>query len=394
MESDADAILQVISLVCNAVAVLEIDSDSDDEHSREQRFVRPTTAFMEFLDMQDVLLHGGESFYFDNFRLPRVAIDLLVDVCRPFIPVRMETKCVLLVTLQYLATGSTVRLQEQLFQRQSFSQISIYRRIGIRAIIQALCKHEFYGIDPHEKDRMATSSLAFARKHPLLSKCLGAIDGTHIQITVSSDLVDRFRNRKTQTSTNVLGIVDECGRFLAVYAGAEGCASDSFVLDHSGFEQNIPLGYFYLADAGYRLSNTILTPYRSQRYHLREWADDPADRPSNEKELYNYYHSMTRIVVERAFGIWKMKWKVLSSGLNLPMDRIVQVVHACAALHNFAIAFNPAFIYEIDDIDLQSFQDELLELHEGAIDTPLIQSEHWRNSIAEEMWNAYQYEPM
>ncbi|CAK4611182.1 unnamed protein product [Aphanomyces euteiches] len=89
-----------------------------------------------------------------------------------------------------------------------------------------------------------------------------------------------------------------------------------------------------------------------------------------------------------------MKWKVLSSGLNLPMDRIVQVVHACAALHNFAIAFNPAFIYEIDDIDLQSFQDELLELHEGAIDTPLIQSEHWRNSIAEEMWNAYQYEPL
>jgi hypothetical protein len=33
----------------------------------------------------------------------------------------------------------------------------------------------------------------------------------------------------------------------------------------------IPPGKYYLADAGFALCDTLLTPYRGIRYHLAEW---------------------------------------------------------------------------------------------------------------------------
>ncbi|KAH9138692.1 hypothetical protein AeRB84_017004 [Aphanomyces euteiches] len=140
-------------------------------------------------------------------RLPKVAIDLQVDICKPYVPNRMETRTVIL---------------EQLFQREGFGQQSKYRLIGMRAILKALTDHGFYASDPHEDDRMQASSEAFSREHPLLNRCLGAVDGTHVPVRVPDSLKDRYRNRKGGYTTNVLGVVGEIGRFLAVYAGAEG----------------------------------------------------------------------------------------------------------------------------------------------------------------------------
>lgn len=61
--------------------------------------------------------------------------------------------------------------------------------------------------------------------------------------------------------------------FTAVFAGMEGSAPDSNVLNHVLDEELfvIPDGYFYLGDAGYALSRKVLTPYRGVRYHLKEW---------------------------------------------------------------------------------------------------------------------------
>ena len=41
---------------------------------------------------------------------------------------------------------------------------------------------------------------------------------------------------------------------------------------------------YYLGDAGYGNKNGILSPYRSVRYHLKEFSDRP---PKNEQELFN-----------------------------------------------------------------------------------------------------------
>ena len=50
----------------------------------------------------------------------------------------------------------------------------------------------------------------------------------------------------------------------------------------------IYVGKYYLGDAGYGNKNGILSPYRSVRYHLKEFSDRP---PENAQELFNLRHS-------------------------------------------------------------------------------------------------------
>jgi hypothetical protein len=107
---------------------------------------------------------------------------------------------------------------------------------------------------------------------PYFKNCIGAIDGSHIPAHVPSAESDRYRNRKGFLSQNVFAACtfDLC--FCYVLAGWEGCAHDAKVLEgaqSSGFD--IPEGKYYLGDAGYGLSLSVLTPYRGIRYHLQEY---------------------------------------------------------------------------------------------------------------------------
>ena len=397
-----------LMMMGNAIAstiIMNDDSDSDAEpvHS-EQRFIRPPTGFVDFLEMQRELPDSGDSFYKDNFRLPLHVIDLLVKMCKKYIPRRMDIRTVILVTLQWLATGLSVRTQEAAFMRQSYSQLSLYRRVGVQAILKATKEHGIYGADPHERDRIIASTQAFAKEHPVFGRCIGALDGTHVPLIVPTEMTDKFRNRKGRyiityclknvlgyISTNVLGVVDEMGRFISVFAGADGCASDGFVYNHVQWEQLIPDGYFYLADAGFKLTKKLLTPYRSTRYHLREWAVDENGRPQTPSELFNYRHSKARIIVERAFGILKKKWRVLGSPMELDIELSVEVIHACCALHNLCIEFSPDFVFEFGDNEVRQLQDEMDVLHIENTQDPHVTAESLRDKMAQEMWAAYLY---
>ena len=57
----------------------------------------------------------------------------------------------------------------------------------------------------------------------------------------------------------------------------------------------IYVGKYYLGDVGYGNKNGILSPYRSVRYHLKEFSDRP---PENVQELFNLRHSSLRTTIE------------------------------------------------------------------------------------------------
>ena len=60
-------------------------------------------------------------------------------------------------------------------------------------------------------------------------------------------------------------------KFTYVLSGWEGSAADSAVYTNAQQKGlSLPPGKFFLADAGFPLCDTLLTPYRSTRYHLRE----------------------------------------------------------------------------------------------------------------------------
>ncbi|KAL6584211.1 hypothetical protein OROMI_003500 [Orobanche minor] len=140
--------------------------------------------------------------------------------------------------------------------------------------------------------------------------CLGALDGTYVDVHVSSKDRPRYRTRKGKISTNVLGVCDTRMRFVYLLPGWEGSAADSRVLRDAVTRPNglqVPKGNYYLCDNGYANSKGFLVPFRGCRYHLNKWGPT-MNRPSNAQEHFNMRHTRARNVIERAFGVLKMRF--------------------------------------------------------------------------------------
>jgi hypothetical protein len=93
------------------------------------------------------------------------------------------------------------------------------------------------------------------------------------------------------------------------------------------------VGKFYLVDSGYPNRPGYLAPYKGTKYHLPEFRRGPM--PRGKKELFNYSHSSLRNVIERSFGVLKMKWRILLDLPSYPMRKQSQIIMACMAIHNF-----------------------------------------------------------
>lgn len=75
---------------------------------------------------------------------------------------------------------------------------------------------------------------------PFFDGCLGALDGTHVKIQVSSAERELYLNRKGETSFNVLAIVDFDMRFTYVGAGMAGRTHDMRVLETCQTQPRFP----------------------------------------------------------------------------------------------------------------------------------------------------------
>ncbi|KAF2299160.1 hypothetical protein GH714_030850 [Hevea brasiliensis] len=142
------------------------------------------------------------------------------------------------------------------------------------------------------------------RFYPYFKNCIGAIDG-HIRVKVPKADVSRYRGRKGIPIMNILAVCTFNLRFTYVLSGWEGSASDSRILENALTREDklkVFKGKFYLVDAGYPLRSKFFTPYRSTRYHLKEYSRYPLE---NMKELFNLRHASLRNVIERVFGVLK-----------------------------------------------------------------------------------------
>ncbi|WVZ81841.1 hypothetical protein U9M48_029173 [Paspalum notatum var. saurae] len=78
-----------------------------------------------------------------------------------------------------------------------------------------------------------------------------------------------------------------------------------------------PLGKFYLVDSGYPNRPGYLAPYKGTKYHLSEFQSGPIN------------------VIERSFGVLKMKWRILGQLPSYPMPKQSKIITACMGIHNF-----------------------------------------------------------
>ncbi|XP_039131788.1 uncharacterized protein LOC120268450 [Dioscorea cayenensis subsp. rotundata] len=102
------------------------------------------------------------------------------------------------------------------------------------------------------------------RFYPYFKDCVGAIDGTHIRVKVSNTEAPKYRGREEYPTQNILAACTFDMKFTYVLPGWE--------------------GKYYLVDAGFMLRRGLITPYRGERYHLKEYSRNP---PGNARELFN-----------------------------------------------------------------------------------------------------------
>ncbi|KAK2656298.1 hypothetical protein Ddye_009350 [Dipteronia dyeriana] len=224
--------------------------------------------------------------------------------------------------------------------------------------------------------------------------CLGAIDGTYIEVTVPESDKPRYRTRKGHIATNVLGVCTCDLKFVYVLSGWEGSATDSRVLRdavtrHNGLK--VPFGNYYLAGAGYINGQGFLAPYRGNRYHLREWED--FDRaPMNQEEYFNMKHSQARNIIERCFGLLKKRWAILRSPSFYPIRFQGRMIIACALLHNFIRMYMDVDPEEYTPITLHELpigEDVPNEFESIDVVEASDEWSRWRDDLAEEMFDSW-----
>ena len=93
------------------------------------------------------------------------------------------------------------------------------------------------------------------------------------------------------------------------------------------------IGKFYLVDSSYPNQPGYLAPYKGTKYHLPKFRSGPC--PSSKKEVFDHLHSSLRNVIERSFGVLKMKWRIFLELPSYPMVKQSKIIHVCMALRNF-----------------------------------------------------------
>ncbi|XP_018407443.1 PREDICTED: putative nuclease HARBI1 [Cyphomyrmex costatus] len=165
---------------------------------------------------------------------------------------------------------------------------------------------------------------------------IGAVDGSFIQIRAPKKDAASYICRKNYHAIHLQAVCDARSLFTHCYAGHVGSVHDARVFRNSPLAEFIqrPDEYFpsnshLLGDAAYSIHPHVMVPFRDNG-HL-----------TARQKNYNYCLSSTRMAIERAFGLLKVRFRILLDCLPLTdITKIPQFIIACCVMHNICILKN------------------------------------------------------
>uniref|UniRef100_A0A673B144 DDE Tnp4 domain-containing protein n=1 Tax=Sphaeramia orbicularis TaxID=375764 RepID=A0A673B144_9TELE len=188
----------------------------------------------------------------------------------------------------------------------------------------------------------------------------GAIDGTHIPIKAPRDTPADYYNRKGQYSVILPAVVDHNMKFWDVNIG-----QNSLLPPWTECFEDGNVSLVILGDAAYPLLPWLMKPFPESRGVTPDQVN------------FNDCLSQARMVVERAFGRLKGRWRRLLKLQDSHISLVSQVTSACCVLHNFCEDQNEEYCEEDYEEDGGG-----VNVNEGQ---KLLQGRHQR---AEEIRNA------
>ncbi|KAG7537124.1 Ubiquitin-like domain superfamily [Arabidopsis suecica] len=340
------------------------------------------------------LIHGHpDQCHFLLRMRPRVFLDLCETIEKKYnmrssqnVSVR-ESVAIFLYICGHNAT------QRSIMRMFGHSQETICRKFHEVLNAMELMAIDTFKPDPTNLTQVHPKLQSDRRYWPYFKGFVGAMDGTHVPAMVSGRDQQRYWNRKSVCSMNILAVSNFDMLFTYIYVGIPGSAHDAKVLSLAmEGDPNFPhppTGKYYLVDSGYALRRGYLGPYRQTRYHQNQFQNQAP--PSNYKEKFNRRHSSLRCVIERTFGVWKGKWRIMQDRARYDIVTTRKLVVATMTLHNFVRKSSiPDPDFDVDWMqngDLHPTLDDEDEIVEQDVTGSRQYMEGFRDEIAMSLWN-------
>ena len=308
-------------------AFILIDEEEREAHNalRKQRVIRDRTHPLDAYDDGEIKA---------RYRLPRHLIMELHDIIsRDLEPRTYKNNAIppmlqIFSALRYYASGA---FQHVIGDSSGFHRSSVSR--SITGVTRAICRirHRFISF-PRSRQAMQRTKEEFYEMANM-PNVLGAIDGTLVPIVTPKEFEPLYVSRKGGHALNILAICDAKLKFTYVVSKYPGATNVAYIWANSRlirlFENGEIEGGYLLGDSAFALTPFLMTP----KAH-----------PINDAERnYNNAHTHTRVVIERAFGVLKHRFRCLhksGGALTYAPGKSCNIIVACMVLHNICINGN------------------------------------------------------
>jgi hypothetical protein len=125
--------------------------------------------------------------------------------------------------------------------------------------------------------------------------------------------------------------------FTHVDVGKNVRISDGGVLEHTTFYQQLVQGLLNLPDNEDTVENLnyIFVGDEAFPFHVHVLKPLSQICLNHHRRLYNYRISRARNIAENTFGLIASRFRILHTSIGIGVDKIIYVVLAICALHNY-----------------------------------------------------------